>query len=129
MPYDGIFDGLVRASRYHSFTRELPDAWMFDVCGSGTTFRESFSAWKRESRSITIEDSILDEPLLLQWGMASDAFSIYLKLVEFSFKEILKKLFSSRACQYLVNDGTSRWESVAIDGTATGILNKLYRFE
>ena len=64
MPYDGIFDGIVCASRYHYFTPELLDAWMFDVCGSGITFREFFSAWKRKSRAISIEDCIIDEPPL-----------------------------------------------------------------
>lgn len=81
IPYDGIFDGIVCASRYHSFWQEVLDDWMFDVCGSDMTIRESFSSWKRKSQAVSIEEVIIQEPLLLQRRIQSDAFSIHLKLV------------------------------------------------
>ena len=127
--YDCLTDGVACASRYNAFTRELLDSWMFDVCGAGLMFRESFASWKRKTHAVSIRDSIIDDPTVLQRRMANGAFSMYLKLLQFPTDDVLRKIFSCKTCQTSLEDGTTRWEAVVIDETATGILNKLPGFE
>ena len=47
IPYDGA-DGSANAifcvSKHDTFTRELLDAWFYDVCGVGSSFRDAFSS-------------------------------------------------------------------------------------
>ena len=48
---DGMSDGLFCMTRQHVFKRGLLDAWIFDVCGVGMSFRDAFASWKRKSCS------------------------------------------------------------------------------
>ena len=43
--YDGLDDGTFALDKNLVFTRELIDAWMWDMCGTGGTFRDTFSSW------------------------------------------------------------------------------------
>ncbi len=61
--------------------------------------------------------------------MGSDAFKFYLTLLRFPTNEILSKFFSCNSCVSTIPDGSLRWSGVVMDGTATGILSKLPRFE
>ena len=45
--HDGMRDGIFCANRHHVFCRELLDAQMYDVCGVGMSFRDSFSSWQK----------------------------------------------------------------------------------
>ncbi len=93
------------------------------------TFRESFSSWKRKASAFRNEEVIIYDLLLLQRRMASNAFELYLRLVQFPSSDILQKLFSCGTCQMKTSDGHQRWEAVVMDGTATGILKKFLSFE
>ena len=99
------------------------------MCGSGMTFRESFLSWKRKSHAVSMEDVIIDELPLLQRRMSNDAFKIYLQLMAFPVRGVLAKLSSCRTWQSLMEGGSSKWEAVIMDGTVTGILKKLPRFQ
>lgn len=45
IPYDGLCDSLLRLNKGHLFTRELIDSWVWELCGTGGKFRDSFVSW------------------------------------------------------------------------------------
>jgi len=126
--YDGLSDGLFCASKHNVFTRELLDVWVFDVCGLGMTFREAFTSWKRKARSVNaLEQCIHDGPSISR-RMANEAFGLYLKSLRFPSKHDLQDLFSCTQCELKDPNGQRQWKGVVMDGTATGILNSLPKF-
>lgn len=44
VPYDSRSDGIFCFSRHHACSIELLDAWMYDVCRVGMSFRDAFSS-------------------------------------------------------------------------------------
>ncbi len=44
LPYGGVYDSIFCLSKQDIFTRELLDAWVWDVCGMGGTFLDAFSS-------------------------------------------------------------------------------------
>ena len=49
VPYDGASDVLFCSRKEHVITRELLDSWLWDVCGTGGTFRDAFSRGQRRT--------------------------------------------------------------------------------
>ena len=47
--YDGAYDALFSVRKEHVFTHELLDAWLWDVCGTGCTFRDAFYSWSAKN--------------------------------------------------------------------------------
>ena len=51
IPYDGLCNSLFRLNKGYIFTRELIDSWVWELCRTGGTFRDSFFSW--DSRCVT----------------------------------------------------------------------------
>ena len=101
--YEGLSDGFFSVSKFNIFTRELLDAWVFDVCGLGLTFLEAFTSWKRKACSITARNQYIDLPLTLKCRMGNVVFTAFLRTLTLSSEDILHKLFTCDVC--LVPDG------------------------
>ena len=127
--YDGLTDGIFCATIHHAFTRELLDAWIFDVCGLGMSFRESFMSWKRKACSISAQLNTIDKPTCVLRRMGNVAFTSFLRLLRFSDVSILKSIFSCKSCTGTNEANLRHWSAVVMDGTATGILGKLPKFQ
>ena len=128
IPYDGMSDGLFSTTSQHIFTRDLLDAWMFDVCGVGMSLKDAFASWKRESSSYSDSSIWLQNPPLLKRRMGNVSFNTLLRTLRFSKASNLFDLFLYRTCKTNTSAGISRWKGVVIDGTATGILSRLPKF-
>lgn len=126
--YDGMSDGLFCATRHHVFCRDLLDAWMFDVCAVGMSFRDAFASWKRKSCSSSAELIWVHQRPIVKRRMGNLAFNAFLRTVKFSKNSDLHDLFSCRTCKVIDSSGVERWTGVVMDGTATGILSKLPTF-
>ena len=48
-PYDRLVDGIVCVKKKDVFSRELLDTWLWDMCGTGGTFRDDYSSWSSKS--------------------------------------------------------------------------------
>lgn len=81
------------ASRYHVFSRDLLDVWMFDVCGVDMSFRDAFSSWKRKTSSPSSSFIWLENPPLVKRRMGNEAFNGFLRTVRFSNENRLVDLF------------------------------------
>ena len=51
--FNGEWEGLFSSSRNDVYTRELLDSWTYEVCGKGSTFRDTFDLWFERSHSVT----------------------------------------------------------------------------
>ena len=106
--YDGMSQGLFCASRRHAFTRDLLDTWMFDVCGVGMSFRDSFSSWKRKSCSHSASSIWAQQKPIVKRRMGNVRFNPFLKTVRFYNTSDLHELFSCRTCKVDDGDGVER---------------------
>ena len=77
--YDGMSEELFCATRRRAFTRDLLDAWMFDVCEIGISFRDAFSSWKRKSCSHTAISTWIEQPPLVKRPMGNVTFNAFIK--------------------------------------------------
>lgn len=53
IPYDGLRHGLFRINKKNLCTQELLDMWVWDVCGSGGTFRDAYYSWASKSTAFS----------------------------------------------------------------------------
>lgn len=68
-------------------------------------------------------------PLLCTRRTTSDAFSLFLRIVEYPRNEVLGKVFRCSTCESIDADGNRKMEGLVMDGTATGILGRLPLFK
>ena len=105
--YEGFTDKIFCATRFQAFTRELLEAWVFDFCGLGMTFREAFTSWKRKACSTSGRAHYVDEGVTCKRRMGNDAFTRFVRMLVFPSKEKLLRLFSCKSCSKIVTDGHS----------------------
>ena len=129
VPYDGQGDGTFCAPQHHSFCRELLDTWVSDVCGVGLTFRKAFYSWKRKFESSCSSINCVPGKLEARRRVSNDAFNMFLNTLRFYTESSLKGLFSFRIHQ-VQEDATDKiWTGIVMNGTVTGILGMLPKFE
>jgi len=129
IPYDGMSDSLFCSNNKHAFTRELLDAWLWDVCGTGGSFRDAFSSWAAKSVSTSTALHIIGKPPDLNRQRANDAFTQFLMTLRFPSDSDAADLFSCSNCEGAAHDGVQRMDAIVMDGTAMGILGTLPQFE
>jgi len=127
-PFDGYSDGLFCFSKIHIFTRELLDSWVWDICGTGGTFRDTFSSWSSKAMSASATFHRLGREPSISRQNANEAFSEFLLKLRFPREEDLHQLFSCATCEKETLDGQKRMDGIVMDGTALGILGTLPNF-
>ena len=128
-PYDGRDSGIFCISERNAVTRELLDTWMYDVCCIGNTFRDAFASWKSKATSLTAIENSNGLKTSLKRRQGSKAFALFLSRLKFPKKEELDTLFSCRLCGRQNEDGSRTLDAIVMDGTATGILGELPKFQ
>lgn len=66
---------------------------------------------------------------LVKRCIGNRAISLYVKTQRFASDAILNSLFTCSTCFRVHPDGVCKWDGVAMNSTATGILDKLSRFQ
>ena len=128
IPYDGSADALFRLTDKHVLTRELLDAWMWDICGRGGTFRDAFSSWHSKVVSTSAKFHRIGSETTLNRQRGNEAFSAFLMTLEFPNEADMDNLFSCDTCEKLLPNGEMQMDGVVMDGTAMGILGTLPTF-
>jgi len=128
IPYDGFDNSFFCLTKKHVFTRELLDAWLWDLCGSGGTFRDVFSSWSSQGLASSASFHRLGNEVEINRQRGNEAFSAFLKTLKFPRDEDLHELFSCSKCERNFQSGTRELDAVVMDGTALGILGTLPEF-
>jgi len=126
---DGRDNGIFCISEKTAVTRELLDTWLYDVCSVGNTFRDTFSSWKAKATSASARVVSGGCLPLLKRRQGSKAFTCFLARLKFPAKNELDALFSCETCSSRDLDGVPYFDSMVMDGTATGILGTLPKFQ
>ena len=129
IPYDGVPEALFRISRKHVFARGLLDSWPSDICGTGGTFRDAFLSWASKSYSISASLQRIGMESSVTRQRGNEAFSAFLKTLQFGKEQYLYDFFSFKNCERNYNDGTRKLDAVVMDGTDLEILGKLPMFQ
>ena len=127
--YDGLDDSVFCVTKNHTLTRELLDAWVWDTCGNGGTFRDAFSSWSSKAMMCSVELHRIGELGKLNRQVANDAFAAFLCTLQFPSEQDLSRLFSCSTCEKELPSGERVMDGVVMDGTAVGILDKLPQFQ
>jgi len=110
-------------------TRELLDSWIWDICGRGGTFRDSYLSWASRSSSPTASLHSLGAATVINRQRANESFCKFLMLLEFPNAGDLEEVFTCSKCEPRNRAGVKRTDAVVMDGTALGILGTLPSFE
>lgn len=129
IPYDGANDALLSARKEHLFTRELLDAWLWDVCGSGGTLRVAFYSWSSKNCKTSASCHRLGNESKFARQRGNEAFNSFLMTLCFPKDQDVFELFSCATCERTMKDGSKRIDGVVMDGSAVGILGKLPNFQ
>ena len=128
IPYDGVSHGVFRVNQNHLFARELLDMWLWDICGTGGTFRHAYSSWSSKSYAATASLHRIGTDNFASRQLSNEAFTCFLKTLTFSKEENLFELFSCTDCEKRDSDGNYYLDGIVMDGTALGILGTLPNF-
>jgi len=110
------------------FTCELLDAWLWDICGTGGTFREIISSWDSQRLSHSASFHRFGREGIINRQRGNDTFSAYLKTLRFSRDDDLYSLFSCSKSERNPDKGPRELDAVVMDATALGILGTLPKF-
>ncbi len=102
--------------------------WIYDVCSTGLTFRNSFSAWHGWCSSHSSRNSLMGAAPTGNRQRAAVARNAYMLLLRFSSFQ-LNELFSCSECERKLSDGRTRMDGIVTDGTATSVLGTLLNFQ
>jgi len=128
IPYDGYSDALFCVDKNHILTRELLDAWLWGLCGTGGTFRDVFSSWQTQGLAPSSSFHRLGAEINLHRQKGNEAFSAFLKTLRFPHDDDLYALFSCPKCERDTESASRDLGAVVMDGTALGILGTLPKF-
>jgi len=128
IPYDGYADAVFCLNKMHIFTRELLDAWLWDLCGMGGTFRDVFTSWLSQGIAPSAAFHRIGREICVNRQRGNEAFSGFLKTLKFPHDDDLYSLFSCSKCERDPESGTRDLAAVVMDGTALGILGSLPKF-
>ena len=129
IPYDGVYDALFSTRKEHLFTRELLDAWLWDVCGTGGTFRDAFYSWSSKNCMSSAACHRIGDVSTFARQRGNEAFSAFLMTLKFPKERGIFDLFSCSKCERTLEDGSKRMDGVLMDGSAIGIIGKLSNFK
>lgn len=128
--FDGRDEGLFAYSMRTVLARELLDYWLYSLAMLGQTFREAFKMSLHVSRTSSAKYARWDgfdlAPLRL---VANQAFSAFLKCIEYSDEAKHLYLFSCKTCESNDARGRRILRVVVLYGTATGVLGRLPVFD
>ncbi len=114
------WDCLFCSSNQHVFTIELLDCWVYEVCGKGSTFRDSFVTWFESSNSATARLNRLGDSPIIGRRQANEAFFRFLQCLKFPTVNDLNSLFSCSTSETHHESGYKQLDGIVMDGTATG---------
>ncbi len=83
IPYDSVSDVLFSSQEEHLFTRERLDAWSWDVCGTGGTFRDAFYSWITKNCMTSASCHRLGSESNIAQQIGNEAFSAFLMTLTF----------------------------------------------
>ena len=83
IPYDGYSDGVFSVNKKHLFRRELLDMWLWDICGSGGTFRDACASSTSKSCAATAMYHRIGTENLAHRQLSNEAFTMFLKTLNF----------------------------------------------
>lgn len=128
IPYDGLSDAIFCVTKKHTFSRELLDMWLWDICGTGGTFRDAYSSWASKSYATSASFHRIGKLSNVTRQLSNDAFTLFLKALKFPRDEDLAQLFSCSVCETNDVSGEKYLGGIVMDGTALGILGALPNF-
>ena len=126
--YDGRSNGLFSCSSTVTFSRELLDLWVYQVCALGATFREAYDIFNIYSNSLSARFGREGLPDTIHRRVSASCFAAYLHVLQLPTEEKLGSIFTCESCEENLENGGRRLKSVVMDGTAVGILRKLPKF-
>lgn len=127
--FDGRDCALFSSSMWTVYTREILDVLLFNLCMLGRTFREGYELMKMSSNTASAELARWGGfPLICSRHKTNEAFGKFLRTIEVASDESTRNVFTCSTCESRNDDGTTRVDSVVMDGTATEILGTLPRF-
>ncbi len=128
IPYDGLSDGIFCLNKKHVFTRELLDMWLWDLCVTGSTFRDIYSSWETKTRAVSACFHCDGSSEILNMQKCNEAFTSFLKLLKFPSDDVLFGLFSCSVCERKDSMGNVYSDGIVMDGTTLGILGTCQTF-
>ena len=126
--YVGFYDGIFRLNRNKCFSRELLGMWLWDVCGTGGTFRDAYSSWSSKSYATSASFHRIGTDNYPTRQLNNQAFTTFLKKLTFHSEKHLVELFTCSDCETTDYDNNRILSGVVMDGTALGILGTLPQF-
>lgn len=78
--------------------RDLLDALVFDICGLVLIFREAFHFWKSKFETSSSDLNWVQVHLNVSRVINIDAFSLFLKTLNFSCYPTLNQIFACKTC-------------------------------
>lgn len=121
--------GLFAWSATIVYSRELLDFWLYQVAMLSATFRSAYESSTTISGSPGALYSRLGRPLVMYRRQASEVFAAFLSVIAYEGDIALRGLFACAECEQVQPDGTTVSKGIVMDGTVTGILGKLPKFE
>ena len=83
VPYAGLSNGTSCMNKKNSFTRELLDMWLWDICRSGCNFRDTYASWSSKSCAIIALYHRIETDNFAQRQLSKDKFTMFLKTLWF----------------------------------------------
>lgn len=127
--FDGIDCAMFSGGKKAIYQRDLLDYCLYQVSMVGGTFREAYELSKQVSRSLSAEYVRLGRPLAANRRAASSAFSAFLSAIALPPENVMSRVFECSRCEEVMSDGPTSIRGIVMDGTATGILGELPRYE
>ena len=73
--YDALCHGVFRLNKHHLFSRELLDMWLWDICGTGGSFRDAYFSWSSKSYAATASLNRIGTDNFASRQMSNEAFN------------------------------------------------------
>ena len=119
--YVGFSDSLFCLNKLHLFTRELLDSWLWNLCGTKATFRDTFTFRMTQGLASSASFHHLGREIELLRVKANESFSMFLKTLWYLHDEDLYSLFSCSKCELNPDSPSRDLSGVVVDGTKIGI--------
>ncbi len=123
--FDGADCGLFAATSRSVYCRDLLDFWLYHSACLGGTFRVAYEMSKEFGNSPGLSVFKLGDNLSSNRRAANTCFSAFLRTLAVPEGQELDNIFRCTQCQ----DGTGRLNAIVMDGTATGILGRLPKYD
>ncbi len=116
-------------TKKHIFSRELLDTWLWDICDTGGTFRDVYTAWSPKACASSSSVHRIGSSEIVSSQLSNESFTLFIKTLKFPNHKNLIELFFCFVCEKRDDHGNRYIDGVVMDVTALGILGTLPTFE